>query len=321
MIDIAQLDDGIQAWLARIAEIDAELPRITDPADFPGRRERERIVSDRLAAEFARPVDDRAEITEVEIAGRYAHRIRPRDARGPLPTQLFLHGGGFISGTAREVLNDAILSERAAEAGIQIISLDYRLAPENPYPAAVLDAVAALAEIADPAAGWEADPEHLGVGGGSAGGHIAAVVALRVRDAVRAGSAAPQLAHALLEVPALDLDLTDWPSMTELASPEETAGARAVADAYRGQADEYLSPVRTADLADLPRIFVMTAELDPLRDPAEEFARRVVEAGGDAQLRRGEGQLHGTPGLTRAVPGSQAWQRAAIEELATRLAR
>ena len=298
MIATASLEPGIRAWLARLAELEAELPPLADPTDMAARRAREFAISERLAAEFVAPVDPLAEITEVEIAGCDAHLIRPAEVSAPLPTQVFLHGGGFVSGTARERVNDALLSERAVRAGIQIVSLDYRLAPEHPYPAAVEDTLAALAALHDDAARWRADPDRLGVGGASAGGHIAAVACLRARDARRAGGDLPPLVHALLEVPALDLSV-DWPSIREFAGPGEIEGALAVRAAYLGLAepDRYASPARADDLTDLPPTLVMTAEFDALRDPAEEYARRL---GAAATLRRAAGQLHGTAGLTRA---------------------
>ncbi|MFT4029499.1 MAG: alpha/beta hydrolase [Protaetiibacter sp.] len=315
MTDPTTLEPGIRAWLARIAELDTELPAV-DSLDFAARRDRERRLSDRLAAEFSRPVDPGARIEETEIAGRYAHRIRPRGSGGPLPTQLFLHGGGFVSGTARELANDSVLSERSVAAGVQIISIDYRLAPEHPYPAAVDDALAVLDALADDPVRWGADADRLGVGGGSAGGHVAAVACLRLRERERAGEGGARLIHALLEVPALDLT-ADWPSVAEFASPGEIEGAQAVAAAYRGTGpvDDWFAPVRVDDLSGLPRTLVMTAEFDPLRDAAEGYARRLAAAGVDAELRRGIGQLHGTQGLTAAVASTQRWQDAAIAEL------
>ncbi|WP_191906622.1 alpha/beta hydrolase fold domain-containing protein [Microbacterium lushaniae] len=326
MIDFDSLEPGIRAWLARIDDLQAGLPPAA-PGDFPARRERDRRLSDALAAEFAAPVDPRAEITDVEFPGADGHaplsarRIRPRHTSGPLPTQLFLHGGGFVAGTARELLNDAVLSERSAAAGVQIIALDYRLAPEHPYPAAVDDALSLLAALYAAADHWDVDPWRLGIGGTSAGGHIAAVTALRMRDARRARPAGPSLAHMLLEVPALDLSV-DWPSMRAFARPAELQGALALAAAYRGIEDPgpYLNPARVADLSGLPRTLVMTAQFDALRDAAEAFVHRITHAGVDGRLRRGAGQLHGTPGLTAAVASSRAWQEAAIEELRAGLA-
>lgn len=326
MIDFDSLEPGIRSWLARIDEVNRQFPA-AEPGDHPAWRDRRRRVSDALAAEFAAPVDPRAELTDVEFAGAdghgplFARRIRPRDTPGPLPTQLFLHGGGFVSGSARELLHDAVLSERAAAAGVQIISLDYRLAPEHRYPAPVDDALRALETLYTAADSWDVDPWRLGISGVSAGGHIAAVAALRLRDARLATPAGPSLAHMLLEVPVLDLTV-DWPSMRALAPLSDLQDALAVAAVYRGpeDPDRYFNPARVADLSGLPRTFVMTAQFDPLRDAAEAFVHRITEAGVQARLRPGAGQLHGTSGLTAAVPSSRDWQRSAIEELRAGLA-
>ncbi|KAA9151876.1 alpha/beta hydrolase [Microbacterium lushaniae] len=325
MIDHNGLEPGIRAWLARIDDLQVQFP-LAAPGDFPARRERDRRLSDALAAEFVAPPDPRAELSDIEFPGvdghapLFARRIRPRGVDGPLPTQLFLHGGGFVSGTARELLNDAVMSERSAAAGVQIISLDYRLAPEHPYPAAVEDALSVLQALYTAADPWGVDPWRLGIGGSSAGGHIAAVTALRVRDACRADPTCPSLAHMLLEVPALDLSV-DWPSMRAFAEPAELQAALAVAAVYRGAEDPgpYLNPSRVGDLSGLPRTLVMTAQFDALRDAAEAFVHRITHAGVDGRLRRGAGQLHGTSGLTAAVASSRDWQEAAIEELRTGL--
>ena len=178
MIDRDRLEPGIRQWMARNAEISAELPQAEG---WPARRDRERRLSDRLAEELAGPVNPEAVIEDVEVpvsGGLYAKRVRPRrpgrvgmsgaagsahtartagTARSAhtagtaeaaaderLPTQVYLHGGGFVSGTARERIHDVFLSDRAARAGVQIYALDYRLAPEHPYPAAVEDTLAFL---------------------------------------------------------------------------------------------------------------------------------------------------------------------------------
>ncbi|MFT4235089.1 MAG: alpha/beta hydrolase [Microbacterium sp.] len=317
MIDPTRLEPGVQAWLARIPQLHAELGQPADATDRTEQRAREAWVADALAAEFGTPIDVRAEPEDIEIAGLAARRFRP-DVAGPLPTQVFLHGGGFVSGSARLLGDAQILSARAANAGIQIISLEYSLAPEHPYPAAVDDTIAAFTALATDES-WGADPTRLGVGGGSAGGHISAVTALRLREAADG----PRLAHVLLEIPAVDLVGEDWPSMSEFASDKERAAAMQVALAYAGPSpsDPLINPVRVADLTGLPRTLVMTAELDPLRDAAEEYGRRIAAAGGDAEVIRGAGQLHGTQGLTGTTASSRDWQQAATAELKTYLGR
>jgi len=311
MADQTDVDPGIERWLERVATLAAALPPATS---MEQRRANAHTLSDDLAREFGIALDTRTESTDVEFPnGLRARRHRPRGADGPLPTQVFLHGGGFVTGSAWELLNDGILSERAARSGVQIYALEYRLAPEHPYPAPIDDTLAVLHDLASEER-WGADPARLGVGGGSAGGHIAAVTALRARTAP-----GPTLVHQLLEVPALSFR-EDWPSMIEYASAEERDGARQVAQAYRGgstAADEFFDPVEVADLAGAAPAFVMTAERDPLRDGGEAYAQRLEKAGVPVVLRRAAGQLHGTPGLVTTVPSSRAWQEAAITALQT----
>lgn len=315
------IEPALQDWLQRDAALKAQIPAPAEPMDLAARRERELRISDALAEEFAGPVHEDAEISEVEIAGLPALRVRPRSADSALPTQVFLHGGGFVSGTVRERLNAVTLSQRAVRSGVQIVAIEYRLAPEHPYPAAVEDAIGALRALAEEPTLWGAGPSRLGLGGNSAGGQIAAVAALRLRDAQREDPAALRLRHLLLEVPALDFS-ADWPSMQALTSEADRRGAELVAGLYAGAAlwDPYLSPARAEDLTSLPRTYVMTAELDPLRDAAEAFAERIVAAGGDAALRRGEGQMHGTTGLAGTSRTARAWQEAAVSELRAALA-
>lgn len=310
MIDPAVLEPGIRAWLAAVAAADAAAEQV-DPLDLPARRRREFEISESVAAACAGPVDPHALMDDTTIADLAVRRFRPPVEQGALlPTQVYLHGGGFVSGSAFETMNAVVLAERAVAANLQIIAVEYRLAPEHPYPAAVEDTVAVLRSLAeDPT--WQADPDRLGVGGASAGGHIAAVASLRLRNG------GPTLRHALLEIPALDLT-ADWPSVAEYASAGEIDGAALISALYLSDeraVDDFARPVRTADLSGLPRTAVMTAQFDPLRDAAEAYANRVQDAGGQVWLRRGDGQLHGTQGLMSTVATSRAWQDAAIEEL------
>lgn len=307
---------GVADWLDQLAQVQRELGP-ADPADLTALRLREQEQSDRLAARVTDPVDPRAAVEDVEVpvgAGLFARRFRPAGADVPLPTQLYLHGGGFCAGSARELGLSGALATRAVQARVQILALDYRLAPEHPYPAAVDDAVAALDLLAEEPHRWGCDPVRLGVGGMSAGGHIAAVTALRLRERHQRQQRGPRLVHQLLEVPVVDFH-TDWPSVVAFAPEDELARYVRLFATYRGgtTADEIVEPFRVPDLADLPPALVMTAELDPLRDSAEAYAGRLARAGVPTQLRRGDGQLHATSMATATVPGARDWQRAAVD--------
>ncbi|GAA4153595.1 alpha/beta hydrolase [Gryllotalpicola daejeonensis] len=313
------LEPGALAWVARINETSARLPGLFS-SDLTAMRAASTQLANALAREFTAPAPEDVVIDEVEIdAGGRMLRLRryaPEGISSPRPTQVFLHGGGFIKGSPRELQNDRILAARARGAGIQVLSLQYALAPEHPYPVArdqLIDLLAALTatpELAD------VDAARLGVGGNSAGAGVVATAVLKWC----ADDGAP-LAHQLLEVPPATVrdfgesfelygrgfGLDDIDQLTALILPE-------------GAADEYASALdyarrREAPISGYPRTLVMTAEYDPLRDTAEEFARELQRLGAPVELIRGARQLHGGSALTAATDGARLWQRRAIDEL------
>lgn len=194
-----QLDPAVLRWLKRIDEHSATLPDLRHPGTPSGRLAAARL-SDLLALEFTADEAPEVRIDEISLPGPAGplrvRRYRPPADAGALPTQLFLHGGGFIHGTVDELLNDRLCARRARSSELQVLSLDYRLAPEDRFPAGVEDAVAAIGELAANPAQHGVDPERLGIGGNSAGASIAAGAAIVLRD--RGG---PALRHQLLEVP------------------------------------------------------------------------------------------------------------------------
>jgi acetyl esterase/lipase len=213
----------------------------------------------------------------------------PRGA-GSRACLVYFHGGGFIAGDLdTEDVRCVVL---AKHAGCVVVSVDYRLAPEHPYPAALDDGEAALRWASSSAATLEVDPARIGVGGGSAGGTLAAGLALRARD--RGG---PPLAFQLLVYPALD-DRLRTASMRAVGTP--VIDGRSVAytwDSYLGTARadvaQYAAPARAESLAGLPPTYLMTAELDPLRDEGIEYATRLLHAGVSVELHQFGGAFHG----------------------------
>jgi acetyl esterase len=177
------------------------------------------------------------------------------------------------------------------------VSVDYRLAPEDKFPAAVDDALAATRWTAAHAAELGGDPTRLAVAGDSAGGNLAAVVCLLARDA---GS--PEIAFQLLVYPVTDYEF-ESASMVENATGYylEQASMRWFCSQYlngeRDGADWRFSPVRAPDLTGLPPAFVLTAEFDPLRDQGERYARELEAAGTAVELRRYDGVFHGFFGM------------------------
>src|SRR3954451_14948701 len=207
------------------------------------------------------------------------------------PLLVFFQGGGWVIGTRAS--HDNAVRYLAKHAGVRVLSIEYRLAPEFPFPAATEDALAAFEYAVAKASDLGADPARIAVGGDSAGGNLAAVTA---QQAVRRGGLAP--AFQLLIYPATDfsrryrsqdlfaedLFLTDvhmkWfeghymPEGTDLTDPR-------------------LSPLRADDLSGLPPALIVTAGFDPLRDEGESYAEKLAEAGVDVALRRHDDLIHG----------------------------
>ncbi len=255
-----------------------------------------------VSADYRVPVDG------AEITVRAYHP----STQARLPGHVELHGGGWWLGSIDEHVNEAICRYRCVHAHCVVFAVEYRLAPEHPFPAAVNDVYAALTWIASHATELGIDPGRLSVGGTSAGANLAAAATILARD--REG---PELVFQLLEVPALDL--TGDTMRAALASEELAPLARHIGEFetplrhyLRDPADALLpiaSPVHADDLSDLPPAEVMTAEYDPLRDEGERYAHRLAQAGVPVTLTRHEGAIHGTSFLTRVWQPAQDWQR------------
>lgn len=302
------LEPGILRWIARLEEIAPGIPDIGS-ADPALQRVAARALSDLLAGEFTLPLPDDIEIEDVEIEGPGGvlrmRRYRPESTLDVLPTQLWLHGGGFYAGTIDEVLNDRLCGRRASESGVQIFSLEYRLAPEHPYPAPILDAEAALREFVTEPARFGVDPIRLGIGGNSAGAAIAASTALRLR-----GDREVRLAHVDLEVPPLSMQRVGR-SAIDYATGFGLDQFEWIIDMYtgpEGPVDANISPLDVVDIGGLPPTLILAAEHDPLRDSAVQFADRLRETGVPVELIIGAGHLHGTPGITAVFDGAREWQ-------------
>ncbi len=231
-------------------------------------------------------------------------RYRPAGRTGPLPTYLFLHGGSYWLGSVAEY--DPICRAYAAGADCQVVSVDYRLAPEHPFPTGVEDCYAALLWLTGHAAALEVDLDRLAVGGISAGGGLAAALTLMARD--RGG---PALCFLALDIPSLDLTLSQ-PSISEFGEGHLLT-RRSLVEAvgfYLPDPDlarhPYASPLLAEDLTGLPPTFVLTSECDPLRDEGEAYARRLVEAGVAVSTYRAAGHVHGSIYMTRFLPSARA---------------
>ena len=214
------------------------------------------------------------------------------EATGPLPALLYAHGGGFVTGSAATDL--ASPAGLAADAGAVVVSVDYRLAPEHPFPAAFDDCWAALCWLVDSAGALGVDPARVAVGGISAGAGLAAGLALAARD--RGG---PALCFQLLDIPVLD-DRLGTPSMRAFSdTPLWSRGnaERSWAHYLGGTAaTPYAAPTRADDVTGLPPVYVAVCEFDPLRDEGIAYAQRLLAAGVPVELHCFPGTFHGSAG-------------------------
>ncbi|GAA4097956.1 alpha/beta hydrolase [Actinomadura miaoliensis] len=237
---------------------------------------------------------------------------RPEPPGGaPLPALVYLHGGGWVLGGLDSV--DAACRDLAANTGCVVISVGYRLAPEHRFPAAVRDAWAVTAAVARDPGRFGADPAAVAVAGDSAGGNLAAAVALTARDR------GLDLAHQLLVYPVTDTAM-DTASYAAYGTGYglDAAGMARCLEMYRGDADPadpLLAPLRAPDLSGLAPATVITAELDVLRDEGEAYARRLAEAGVPVELRRYEGVVHSFFLLTEHFDAAVDAMRFAVRRL------
>jgi acetyl esterase len=223
----------------------------------------------------------------------------------PAPAVVFFHGGGFVTGDLDT--HDGTCRQHAVGADAIVVSVDYRLAPEHPYPAAVEDAWAATRWVAEHAAGIGADATRLAVAGDSAGGNIAAVMAQRARD-----EAGPQLTFQLLWYPSTLWDPT-LPSFTENAQALilDTKAVAAFSRWYAGDADMSnpppgLAPGRAPNLADLAPAYIGVAGYDPLRDDGIRYGELLAAAGVPVEVHNAETMVHGYVGYAGVVPAATA---------------
>jgi acetyl esterase len=214
-----------------------------------------------------------------------------RNTNGLAPCLVFFHGGGWTIGNLDS--HDVVCRKLADEGQLIVISVDYRLAPEHKFPAAIDDAIASTKWIAANSKQLGIDASRLMVGGDSAGGNLAAAVAISARD-----GNGPAIAAQLLIYPAIDF------AMTHPSHSEPETSILLTHSVIRWFRDNYLngtadvgdwraSPARAKTLIGLPPAYVLTAGADPLRDEGDEYANRLKEAGVPVTYRHFSGQFHG----------------------------
>jgi len=245
-------------------------------------------------------------------AGQIPVRIYAATADRKLPGLIYFHGGGCILGTHDS--SDRPCRDLAHLSGRVVVSVDYRLAPEHPFPAAVDDACAATKYVLEHAGEFGMDDSQIAIGGESAGANLATVTALKLRQSV-----APPLTFQLLVYPQVDFH-DDSPSMREFADGHFiTSDLLAYfAGHYFGTGQDRRHPDASplnADLRGVPPAFVLTAECDPLRDQGEAYAQKLREAGVAVTLMRHDGMIHPFFSLAGIIDGG----RTAIADAAAAL--
>ncbi|WP_131738830.1 alpha/beta hydrolase [Actinomadura roseirufa] len=238
------------------------------------------------------PVGDVTDTTVPGPAGDIPVRVYTPEGQGPFPVFVWYHGGGWTIGTLDE--NEYACRALTTASGAVVVSVDYRLAPENPFPAAADDAYAVVAWLAEHGDRLAVDPARIAVGGESAGGNLAAVVALKARDL-----GGPELRLQVLVAPILGHPDDGRRSYEEYSEGYflSKSGMEWFFTTYPSDArdldDPYLLPLRAENLAGLARALIIEAEYDVLRDEGEEYARRLGEAGVKTDLAVYDGMIHG----------------------------
>lgn len=274
----------------------------------------------RMVAALERPHPPLARKEDLTIPGPAgdlpARLYGPEPAgRAPLPLIAFFHGGGWIQGDLET--HDALCGKLSRRAGALVVAVDYRLAPEHKFPAAVEDCLAAWRWLAAHAAELGGDPARLAVAGDSAGGNLSAVVSQRM--AVEQG---PMPAAQVLIYPATDMHLQ---SASHEAMRNDAVIPRERIRFYLGwylrseadKDDPLASPALTEDLTGQPPALVVTCGFDPLRDEGRDYAERLTRAGVEASHREWPGQIHAFTILTAVIPQGEA----CIDEIALWLKR
>jgi acetyl esterase len=241
-------------------------------------------------------------------------RVYRPEGEGPFPLLVWFHGGGWVLGDLDTT--DSTCRSLMVKSDAVVVSVNYRLAPEHPYPAGVDDAYAAAWWVASHGSEIGGDSNRIAIGGDSAGGNLATVTALQVKQ-----KGGPRFCFQLLVYPVTDGEM-NHPSYRDNGE-----GYQLTADAMewfyelylgdRDRQDPFVSPLYAPveDLAALPPALVITAEFDPLRDEGEAYARRLEEAGIPVKVSRYDGQIHGFFGLDTLIDAGKD----ALEEAASAL--
>ena len=298
------LDPAYDTLLRQLAAVDG--PPLTELPVAAGREMFRAMQAGAPEIEVVRVID--------VTAGTVPARIYRPTGDGPFPVVMMFHGGGWVIGDLDTA--DCQSREVCRGVGALVISVDYRLAPEHPFPAAAEDCYAATLWVASNAGDHDGNPALLALAGDSAGGNLAAVVAQMLRD--RGG---PGVVFQLLVYP-----VTDGVHFDRASYRDNAEGYLLTAESMRWFWDHYVptaqdrhnpyaSPLLATDLSALPPALVMTAQFDPLRDEGEAYARALAAAGVDARFIRYDGFIHGFFAHTRTIDATREAMSAACAAL------
>ncbi len=313
VVDGQTLDRHVQAMMRLAGQQSGSGDAAGAPAiDLPSLRRAMAMMPELMGVERDGGVVTR-EFGAAEGAPVPVRLFEPPGLKAPSGLLVFLHGGGWIAGSVDTY--DRLCRHISARAGVRLASVDYRLAPEHPFPAAFDDAAAAFEWVMQTARSWGVDPDRVAIGGDSAGAALAAAVCV-----ARAADARPPARLLWLLYPALDL-VTEHESLRQMDGYVFTRAAlewiveRYVPDG-QDRADPRLSP-GLCEIAGLPPAHVTVAGFDPLRDQGVAFANRM---GDRATLVVAEGLTHGFADMAGVVPAARAAFNASIAALARAIA-
>ena len=292
--------------------IDRDIDRLAWPA--LGADKARRFHAERLVDAAAAPAAEVASVRDVVLNGPVGPlqvRVYRPHAEGVAPVLVYLHGGGWTIGSIET--HDRLCRLIASDSGCAVASVEYRLAPEHKYPAALEDAYAAVVALAGSTGrAAQVDGTRLAVAGDSSGANLAAALCLLARD--RGG---PQLRLQVLLYPALQAAF-DTPSWQEYGTGYRVSRVEMAwywQNYLRGDGDRtdaYACPLASGDLRGLPEALIVTADCDPLRDDGETYGARLREAGVPCTTQRYLGMVHGFIGLSDSIAAG----RQAIRHLA-----
>ena len=289
-----KLDEQVRSLLSELSKTESIPMRLQKPEEV---RANSSIIN--WMKERGKPF----KVDNITIPGKESNipiRIYSPSGKGPFPVLVYFHGGGWVFGSLDEA--DHICSSFSNEIPAIVVSVDYRLSPENKFPCAIEDAYASILWIEKEISKYNGDPNIIGVAGESAGANIATVVCQMLRDVN-----GPQICYQLLICPWVDLVHFDTNSYRLFG--EGIWLSKTSIEYYRDQylqnveqAKEYhVSPLVADNLQNLPPAHIITAEFDVLRDEGEAYAKGLLEAGNNITYKRYGGMIHSFIVLNKVI--------------------